>query len=350
MSDTLLVVPVRGGSRGIPRKAVRQLNGRSPLQYTLTTAQGLGDIVVVTDDAEIRAQAEACGVRVLGEPQLPTAPGVHTWEPVVYRAVLEAEQGRRPYAFVGVLQCTSPFLRRTTIQRCLDALMGHPVALTVRDDRHARIGTPRKPREQMPPCWKVTGGCTAIRRDLLVDGSWPVEQGLPVVVDGAEGVDLDTPEDWAIAEMYAGATERELLLARVLVPDQPHGPAVVLSAWDEQEAEQRTRFQHAIGDAISLHGENTRDEAERAVTLRSGNDITIVTSAYHQPRAFLTFLKVLYDHGLERTVRLWNIPAPSRMDRLAEEWHKITEYQAKGDTASVEQGLLFLDWRDACAT
>lgn len=328
------------------------MNGRSPLQYTLATAQGVGDIVVVTDDAEIRAQAEAAGVVVIAEPQLRTAPGVHTWEPVVYRAVLEAEQGRDRYAFVGVLQCTSPFLRRPTIQRCLDALLAHPIALTVRDDRHARIGTPRQPREQMPPCWKVTGGCTAIRRDLLVEGSWPVEQGLPVVVDGAEGVDLDTPEDWAIAEMYAGATERELLLARVLVPD-PIAPAmttVILSGWAEPAEEQRARFAHSPGNAISFHGEHTRDEAERAVQLRSGSDLAIMTSAYHQPRAFLTFVKVLHDLGLDRTVRLWNAPVPSRMERLAEEWHKISEYQAKGHVASIEEGLLYLDWRETCAT
>lgn len=346
----MLVVPARGGSRGIPRKAVRRLNGKSPLQYTLASAQGLGDIVVVTDDLEIRDQAAGIGVSVIPEPQLPTAPGVHTWEPVVYRTVLEAEQWREPYAVIAVLQCTSPFLRRTTIQRCLDALAGHPVALTVKDDRHARIGTPRKPREQMPPCWKVTGGCTAIRRELLVDGSWPVEQGMPVIVDGAEAVDLDTPEDWAIAEMYAGATERELLLARVLVPDEPRGTTVILSAWDEAPQDQRLRFAASPSDCISLHGENTRDESERALVLRSSDDLTIVTSAYHQPRAFLTMVKVLIDHGLSRTVRLWNRPAPSPMERLPEEWHKIRDYQEKGDVASTENGLLYLDWRDTCAT
>ena len=227
VSDTLLVIPARGGSIGIPRKAVRSLNGKSPLQYTITAAQGLGDVVVVTDDPEIRSQAESAGVVVVKEPSLPTAPGVHTWAPVVAHAVHEAERGRLPYAVVGVLQCTSPFLRRTTIQRCLDALGGHPAALTVADDRHARIGTPRITRQQMAPCWKVTGGCTAIRRELVTDGPWPVDSGFLVVVEGAEAVDLDTPEDWAIAEMYAGATEREMLLARVLVPDASRGTCVV---------------------------------------------------------------------------------------------------------------------------
>ena len=347
--NTLLVIPARGGSQGIPRKAVRRLNGRSPLQYTIRTATGLGELVVVTDDLEIREQAQEMGVRVVDEPTLATASGVHTWAPVVAHAVREVELDRPPFAAVGVLQCTSPFLRRTTIQRCLDALTGHSAALTVKDDRHARIGTPRITRQQMAPCWKVTGGCTAIRRELVTDGPWPVDHGFLVVVEGAEGVDLDTPEDWAIAEMYAGATERELLLARVLVPDQPRGTSVVLSAWDERETEQRERFAFANKDAISLYGENTRDECERALRLRSGDDLTLITSAYHMPRAFLTMLKVLIDQGLERTVRLWNIPVPSPMVRLTEEWHKIQEYQTKGDVTTPEQGLLYLDWRDACA-
>ena len=360
MSDVLIVIPARGGSRGIPRKAVRLLNGKSPLQYTLATVTGLGDVVVVTDDEEIGQQAASAGVRMLPIVYAPAPPPqLQTWEPAVYRAVLAQEQLRdAPYSAVAVVQCTSPFLRRITIHRCLDALVAYPLALTVRDDRRARIGTLRQPREHMPPCWAVTGGCTAIRRDLLPDGAWPVEQGLPIVTEGAEAVDLDTPEDWAVAEMYAGATERELLLARVLVPDTPHpeGTAVVLSAWDEARTEQQDRFRHTIGHGhcLSLHGAHTRDEAERAVAMRSGDDLTIITSAYHQPRAFLTFLKVLHDAGLARMVRLWNVPVPSRMERLAEEWHKITDYQAKGHVASLEEGLAYLDWRDrqvtACVT
>lgn len=347
-TDTLLVVPVRSGSRGIPGKAMRPLNGKAPVQYTLENALGLGDVVVVTDDPSVRAVAEQLSVRVVPAPKDLLALGL-TWEPIVYHTVHEAERHRGSrYKWVAVLQCTSPFLRRATIQRCLAALEGNPVALTVADDRHARVGTPRMPRELMPPCWLVTGGCTAIQRDHLVGEAWPVESGLPVVVDGAEAVDLDTPEDWAIAEMYAGATEREQLLARVLSPSKRQGTAVILSAWDEQ-GEDRPRFRMAaeFPNAISLHGENTRDEAERAIRTRSGNDMTIVTSAYHTPRAFLTFVKVLHDEGLHRTVRLWLAPVESGWANLASEWRKITEYQAKGDVASIQLGLEYLTWRDS---
>jgi CMP-N-acetylneuraminic acid synthetase len=348
MNDTLLVVPVRSGSRGIPRKAIRPLNGKPPLRYTLEMARDLGDVVVITDAEDLRAIAVSCGVRVLEAPQELLAPAL-TWEPVVAYAVQECERLRAGrYSLVGVLQCTSPLLKRETVERCLAALEGYPVALTVRDDRHARIGTPRMPRERMPACWKVTGGCTAIRRDRLVATAWPVEQGMPIVVEGAEAVDLDTPEDWAIAEMYAGITERELLLAKVVVPNGSHGQAVILSAWDDRaDAKPRFRMAAAFPHAISLQGINTREEAEKAVAGRSGNDLTIVTSAYHAPRAFLTFLKVLQEQGLDRTVKLWTAPAPSKMDGIGREWSKISEYQAKGHVASFEDGLTYLEWRDS---
>ncbi len=354
--STLLVVPVRSGSRGLPRKALRLLNGKPPLAYTLAVAHGLGDVLVVTDSAAIGTIAQDAGVPVVDVRTVPAfadlvadglLDGTKTWEPAVARAVWHWERASGvSYTSVAVLQCTSPFLRRTTVQRCLAALAGYVVALTVKDDRHARIGTPRMPRELMPPCWKVTGGCTAIRRADLVETAWPVEHGMPIVVEGAEAVDLDTPEDWAVAEMYAGMTEREHLLARLLSPGPAHGQAVILSAWDES-GEDWPRFQVAPGaGAVSYHGAHTRDEAEKAVDHRSGNDLTIVTSAYHLPRAFLTFVRVLQDRGLAARVRLWPAPAPSAMAQLAGEWAKIAAYQAKGDVASYEDGLRYLDWRD----
>lgn len=349
----LLVIPARGGSVGIPRKAVRRLNGASPLEYTIRTAKQVSDrVAVVTDDAEIAAQAVAAGALVVSEPILPTAPGVHTWAPVVFRAVQMIEsraEWEGPYEAVAVLQCTSPFLRPTTVQRCVDALAASGIALTVADDRHARIGTPRVTRQQMAPCWKVTGGCTAIRRELLADTEWPVDtHGTPIVVEGAEAVDLDTPEDWAVAEMYAGVTERELYLAQVLIPDTAHGPPVVLSAWDEVAGEQARRFAAAgkLGTPVSYDGTNTHDEAVRAIENRSGDDLTLVTSAYHMPRAFLTFLRVLEEQHLDRQVRLWHVPVPSPMTTLAEEWHKIRDYQEKGHVATIENGLRYLHWRD----
>ena len=69
----------------------------------------------------------------------------------------------------------------------------------------------------------------------------------------------------------------------------------------------------------------------------------IVTSAYHQLRAFLTFVKVFEG----TSTRLWNCSAPSAWEKFDEELRKIVQYQLKGHVASYAHGLEHLAWRDS---
>lgn len=98
---------------------------------------------------------------------------------------------------------------------------------------------------------------------------------------------------------------------------------------------------------------NTRAEAERAMRLakeRGWQRIVIVTSPHHQYRAFLTFLKAMRDAGLN--LALVNAPADlswteenpwgRRADLLNQEFDRITNYQAKGDVASYNDGTEYL--------
>lgn len=356
MNDALIVVPARGGSVGIPRKAVRLLGDRPPLQRTLEMLEHLTDVdvAVVTDDDTIARIAVRCGVQVIPEPRLVTKPGEHTWEPVAAHVVQAMEQYRgRAYTSLAVVQCTSPFLEAATVRRCLNLLPEYGAAITVTDDRHARLGTPRMPRQQMPPCWKVTGGCTAIRRDLMRPDRWVMPDSRPVVVEGAEALDLDSLADWALAEWYCGATARETLMAKVLSePPQWRGVVAQLSAWSEspEEGDYRREMPVVGGRIVRIRGAHTYHEAQLAMQcLRTGDDeITIVTSAYHQVRAFLTFLRVLQQQRRAQDIRLWNAPAPSRMDKLASEWDKIRTYHERGHVASYDEGLEYLVWRDSC--
>lgn len=98
---------------------------------------------------------------------------------------------------------------------------------------------------------------------------------------------------------------------------------------------------------------HTRAEAVRAMELALKNNwktILIVTSPHHQYRAFLSFLKAMRDARLDLT--LVNAPADlstrektpwgRRSDLLEQEFARITEYQQKGDVASYEDGIAYL--------
>ena len=60
----LVVIPARGGSKGIPRKNIRLLNHNPLISYPINIAKSseyVDDIVVSTDDSEISFIAEKFG-------------------------------------------------------------------------------------------------------------------------------------------------------------------------------------------------------------------------------------------------------------------------------------------------
>lgn len=362
-TDTLIVIPVRAGSTGVPNKALRSLHGLSCLERAIRTAQQVhAEIVVTTNDEQVRARAQQ-QERVLAwlQPEAISQPQAALDAAVAFATTITEQTYRpeNPYRIVVTLQCTSPFTRPETVTRAIQCAREYETCVTVRDDRGLRwhapandgILTSRAParvtRQQMPPEWRETGAVFATQR-RHVTPEWrfgPTCWLLPVT--GREALDIDTPEDWALAEWYAGPLTREALLARVLAGSPvPAMPTVVFSAYREVWDEQRARHLHAIsrgGEIHYLYGEHTRHEAELALEWyqASAMDICLVTSAYHQLRAFLTTLKVAQERGW--TGRLWNAPAPSSMEKLGQEYEKIARYQAKGDCASYEDGLAYLE-------
>jgi len=113
-------------------------------------------------------------------------------------------------------------------------------------------------------------------------------------------------------------------------------------------------------DKIMVEGgsQNTREQAEAVVQIArqySWQSIALVASAYHLPRAFLTFLAVLFEQALDDKIAivpivagraLWDL-APGGMEptrlalRDAEIW-KIREYGDKGHVAGYRDGTDYL--------
>lgn len=112
----LFLLPVRGGSKGLPRKNILPLAGRPMIYYTLDAAIGAieeGDeICVSSDDDEIIQAVEDYGVKVPFVRPSELAADDSTSEDVLSHA-MEWYQSRGKYFDVVVLlQATSP-LRKT---------------------------------------------------------------------------------------------------------------------------------------------------------------------------------------------------------------------------------------------
>lgn len=115
---------------------------------------------------------------------------------------------------------------------------------------------------------------------------------------------------------------------------------VVLSAYAEalEEQQKRVAFANRLPATLRLHplGLHTYQEACWAIDLRQDQtEMIVVTSGYHVERAFLSFIRALYDRGLEHVV-LIRVVAADHSTTTSTERERIARYRQKGDCATQE--------------
>jgi CMP-N-acetylneuraminic acid synthetase len=225
----LALIPARGGSKSIPRKNLRPLAGRPLVEHVVASAVASGvvdRVCVSTDDEEIARVATAAGAEApfLRPAELATdsAPGVA----VVEHALdwLRRHEAYEP-EWVLLLQPTGPFVRPAQIRRALELATErgadsaittvqvprtyHPFHVRLADAEGClRFERPREhaehPTRQSDPPRYAFGNLYWFRREAFL-AERRVEPGrcVGLPVDEFSALDLDTEEDWALAELIA---------------------------------------------------------------------------------------------------------------------------------------------------
>lgn len=110
--EILVIIPARGGSKGIPHKNIKPFNGKPLIYYTIDTARAItGDenICVSTDDIEIIKCVEDYGLKVpFIRPAELATDTAGTYEVLLHALNFYEEKGHH-YDVVLLLQNTSPF-------------------------------------------------------------------------------------------------------------------------------------------------------------------------------------------------------------------------------------------------
>lgn len=211
----LAVIPARGGSKGIPRKNVRLMNGKPLISYSLMNAKAcsvITDIVVTTDDAEVMAIARMHGVEVI-ERRAELAADHITLDPVIYDALCQMETKKDCcYDIVITLQATSPLLKSETLNRAVEKFIDDEkdTYISVVNQAHLSWGKneqgffpnykERLNRQQLPPNYMETGAFFITRREFVTENSRLGKNISVYEVDEKEAVDIDTANDWIICE------------------------------------------------------------------------------------------------------------------------------------------------------
>lgn len=121
--NILYLIPARGGSKGIPHKNIKELCGKSLIQYSIDIARKLTtdeNICVSTDDLEIKRLVESLALKVPFMRPDYLASDTATSSDVIVHAINFYKEKGVEYDVVVLLQPTSPFRRVDDVKGCLE--------------------------------------------------------------------------------------------------------------------------------------------------------------------------------------------------------------------------------------
>ena len=226
-NQIIVVIPARGGSKGIPRKNIRFLAGKPLIAYSIENSlksRYIDTVLVSTDDDEIAYFANLSGAKTLKRPGELAKDDVPL-DPVINHAVNQLEQAAGiKYGIVITIQPTSPLLSSNTIDKAIERFLenGCDTLLSVVDDRHLSWTRKdgqyvpnyeeRKNRQYLPPNYKETGGIMITKRCFVTEKSRFGTKIDLIEVPQNESIDIDSVMDWWISEKLLN---RRKILIRV---------------------------------------------------------------------------------------------------------------------------------------
>jgi N-acylneuraminate cytidylyltransferase len=255
MPSAVALIPARQGSKRVPGKNVRPLNGHPAIAYTIAPAieSGVFDSVIVSTDSEQIAEVAAhYGAEVpflrpaafAGD----TSPDIEWLE----HALDELKRRGRTWDCFSLLRPTSPFRTAGTIRRAWAGFIAQqgvdsmravekcgqhpgkmwivrgdrmfpllPFGLTTRLDANGTlVDQPwhSTPYQALPPVYVQNASLEmAWTRVVFERRTIAGDVVMPFLTEGHEGFDINDPDDWMIAE-------RLLAEGAVQLPDVPQIP------------------------------------------------------------------------------------------------------------------------------
>lgn len=121
----VVIIPARGGSKGIPKKNLRVLGNKPLIAHTILQAQQsklVSDVYVSSDCDEILSISEDYNARGIQRP-LDISDDIATSESALAHALAWLKRDRCMPDYLVFLQCTSPFRKATDIDLALEKVI-----------------------------------------------------------------------------------------------------------------------------------------------------------------------------------------------------------------------------------
>lgn len=219
----IAIIPARGGSKRIPRKNIKCFLGRPIVSYSIETALKSNlfqEVMVSTDDPEIAQIAKTHGASV---PFFRSRESANDFAPLseVLLEVLDMYEGKgMSFDNVCCILPTAPLITEINIKAAYSLLedssfdsvcpivpFSYPILRSLKFDENNRLQMNwpeyRFARSQdLKPAYHDSGTFYWIKTDILQKNKKLLsDNGTAIVMDEFHVQDIDTLEDWALAEM-----------------------------------------------------------------------------------------------------------------------------------------------------
>lgn len=220
--SSIAIITARGGSKRIPRKNIKPFLGKPILAYSIEAALAseLFDTVMVsTDDEEIAGIAKECGAQVPFMRSERTANDYAATADVVSEVLEEYAKRGIYYETACVIYPTAPFLTAEALKEAMNILLSGsadgvlPIvkfsfppqrSVVLRNGELAASDkeSMAKRSQDLEPHYHDCGQFYCIRvASFLKQRTMIMAHTAPYLMDELAVQDIDTEEDWRIAEM-----------------------------------------------------------------------------------------------------------------------------------------------------
>ncbi len=220
--NTLAIIPARGGSKRLPRKNIKSLNGKPLIYYTIRESfksRYISKIVVSTEDEDIARISSKYGAKVIKRPKELSKDDTPSIDVVLHALSTLEVQDFKP-DIVVLLQPTSPLRNSQDIDNAIELFMKSDCesVISVCEAEHSPYWSfkvengylkpifgeeyLRKRRQDLPKAYMPNGAIYVSTPEVLYRyRSFYCQKMIPYIMSLERSIDIDNEIDFLLAEL-----------------------------------------------------------------------------------------------------------------------------------------------------
>jgi YrbI family 3-deoxy-D-manno-octulosonate 8-phosphate phosphatase len=218
----ILIIPARGGSKGIPKKNLRTVNGISLIERALRSSlkSKVDQVIVSTDDKEISEIAIKYGATLHNRSAENSGDSAFT-ESVILEVIDNFESQWPSGSVVGFIQATSPFISSKTVNECFELAEQGYSSFSAKNfhgfvwekiEKWTPVNHPleyRPRRQELNQKVVETGAIYCFPLQQFKEKKYRFcSEPKPVLVDTTTGIEIDEISELELANLLATQYER----------------------------------------------------------------------------------------------------------------------------------------------